>query len=342
MKIHKIRFYILIVLTLLAGTNALTAICEMVGTIYNQRLRGTVIFDQENSNSSVQITTNIEGIRVFPDSAHRLEIHLYGDLSDTINGSALQTGGAWSQNCGGYGDLGNWQANGGFISETRFITNLNLFFENNTILGRSLVILNKAVECGAPTSTQTTIIGACVIGFKNLTSNIMGTCVPQETNVTGTNLILNGGFESCSEDSCEGHFWQEDVAGDLRSQPDVACFEGNKCFELSHPDINSGSLSQNVFTVPGFGYVLSWMMGVTDCGPDIKEIKVSATGSPEQFYTIESHDNSKTNPGWVPKTYAFIATLDTTTITFTGETNFPDCGALIDQVELSPYLCYAS
>jgi hypothetical protein len=341
MKIHKIRFYILIVLTLLAGTNALTAICEMVGSIYNQELRGTITFDQQNSTSPVQITTNIEGIRVFPDSSHRLEIHLYGDLSDTINGPALQTGGLWNQDCGGFGDLGNWQANGGFISETRVITNLNLFLENDTVLSRSLVLLNKPVDCSGSTSNQTTRLGACVIGFTNSSSNIVPTCVPAGTNVTGTNLIRNGGFESCSG-SCDDRFWDEDVAGEVKSQPEYACFEGNNCFELSHPDINSGSLTQSIRTVPGSGYVLSWMMGVTDCGPDTKEIKVSATGSPEQFYFLESHDNSKSNPGWVPKTYAFIATMDNTTITFTGETDFPDCGALIDQVELSPYLCSAS
>ena len=146
-------------------------------------VKGLVSFHQKNFSSPIQIVANIIGLN--PNSSHGLNIHEFGDLTN----SYLTTGPHFNpdhQKHGGsldkerhVGDLGNIKTdergNGYLATEDERIS----LFGANSVLGRSVVVHQLEDDLGRGDGEESTISGnsgtalACgIIGlcdkFKNM------------------------------------------------------------------------------------------------------------------------------------------------------------------------------
>tara|TARA_B000000609_G_scaffold157152_1_gene151041 strand:+ start:1272 stop:1739 length:468 start_codon:yes stop_codon:yes gene_type:complete len=123
--------------------------------VFQNKLKGYVIFEQKNKNEPVSVRGHIEKLK--PPGKHGFHIHTFGDLEST---DCMKCGGHWNpshKNHGGRydieshaGDLGNITANKDGISNFKFQTNKIQIFGNieNSIIGRSVVIHKNIDDCG--------------------------------------------------------------------------------------------------------------------------------------------------------------------------------------------------
>ncbi len=123
--------------------------------VFQNRLKGFVIFEQKTKNSSVIVRGHVEKLK--PPGKHGFHIHTFGDLEST---DCMKCGGHWNpenkHHGGRYdeeshaGDLGNITANKDGIANFRFETNKIKLFGNveDSIVGRSIVIHKDMDDCG--------------------------------------------------------------------------------------------------------------------------------------------------------------------------------------------------
>lgn len=123
--------------------------------VFQNRLKGYVIFEQKTKDSFVKVNGYIEKIK--QPGKHGFHIHTFGDLESK---DCMNCGGHWNpenKNHGGRndknshaGDLGNIFVNEEGISKFLFQTNkIQLFGNvNDSIIGRSIVIHKDMDDCG--------------------------------------------------------------------------------------------------------------------------------------------------------------------------------------------------
>lgn len=99
----------------------------------------------------------------------------------------------------------------------------------------------------------------------------------------------------------------------------------------------AGVLSQQFATDVNATYVVQFQLaGNPECGPSTKKVSVSATGATALSYTSGTSGTTTGNMGWTPNGYSFVATSDSTTLTFTADPgNTSDCGAALADVSVT-------
>jgi choice-of-anchor C domain-containing protein len=96
-----------------------------------------------------------------------------------------------------------------------------------------------------------------------------------------------------------------------------------------------GAITQTVATTVNNTYVVQfWLAGNPDCGPGTKTLIVSATGAAPVSYAFENTGSTtRADMGWQQMAYPFVATLDSTTLTFAADPNSTSfCGPALDGV----------
>lgn len=79
----------------------------------------------------------------------------------------------------------------------------------------------------------------------------------------------------------------------------------------------TGSISQTLTTVVGKSYKVTFdMSGNPDGLPSLKTLSVTATGTGSQTFSFTTGTNTHANMMWVGKSYTFVATTASTTLTF--------------------------
>ncbi len=114
--------------------------------------------------------------------------------------------------------------------------------------------------------------------------------------------------------------------------------EGTRSIDLSGS--SDGSISQNISTVSGASYVVTFdMAGNPDGGPTTKTLTVSTGGAPTS-YSFDATGKSLSAMGWAPQAYTFTATGTTTILTFTSTVGSPWGPAIdnvkVDSIEVTP------
>ncbi len=97
----------------------------------------------------------------------------------------------------------------------------------------------------------------------------------------------------------------------------------------------NGSLAQDISTVIGKLYTVTFQLaGNPDGGNVVKSLSVAANNGQAQFYAFDTTGATRTNMGWVNRTYQFTANSTTTTLSFaSGDTNA--YGPAIDNVAIA-------
>ena len=133
--------------------------------VFQNKLKGYVIFEQKNKNAPVKVRGHIEKLK--PPGKHGFHIHTFGDLEST---DCMKCGGHWNpenkDHGGRYdeeshaGDLGNITANKDGISNFRFETDKIQIFGDveKSIIGRS-VIHKDMDDCGKGGHADSLITG---------------------------------------------------------------------------------------------------------------------------------------------------------------------------------------
>lgn len=101
-----------------------------------------------------------------------------------------------------------------------------------------------------------------------------------------------------------------------------------------------GEISQTFATAPNATYAVQFdLAGNPMCGPATKTLIVSATptsASSETYSFTNTSLTTLTNMGWTAEEYSFVATSDSTTLSFAADpTNTSNCGAALASVSMT-------
>lgn len=138
--------------------------------------RGFVSF-RPVEDGKVEVTGRVTGLK--PDSKHGIHIHQYGDLS-AADGTSLgdhynpldHKHGLPSQTTRHPGDFGNLEADGNGVAVLKLVVdNVTLAGQKNPVIGRGVVVHEKADDGGQPTGNAGSRIATGVIGVKNPATN---------------------------------------------------------------------------------------------------------------------------------------------------------------------------
>lgn len=135
----------------------------------------------------------------------------------------------------------------------------------------------------------------------------------------GTYADNGSGFQQLDAPNTSIDGWSVDAGsvdwiGDYWAAPD-----GDMSIDMSGAD--AGTLSQTFDTTIGNTYTVVFLMSGNPAGPPtVKTLEVSATGGTTGLYTHDTTGTDLTTMVWAPKTYTFLATSATTTLTFTSTT----------------------
>ena len=147
------------------------------------------------------------------------------------------------------------------------------------------------------------------------------------TPVQAANLIQNGSFETATVNPNPGTSYitlgvgSTVITGWTVSQATIdyigtywQASEGSRNLDLS--GLNAGGIQQTFNTTVGETYRVTFdLAGNTDGSPTIKEMRVSAGGNSADF-SFDITGKSRSNMGWVSKSWGFTATGTTTTLSF--------------------------
>jgi choice-of-anchor C domain-containing protein len=87
-------------------------------------------------------------------------------------------------------------------------------------------------------------------------------------------------------------------------------------FSLDLSGLNPGSIAQTFVTTSGSQYLVSFdLAGNPDEDPMVKTLRLSAGGSSQDF-TFDITGKTRENLGWSPQTFSFVASGDSTTLSF--------------------------
>ena len=144
--------------------------------------------------------------------------------------------------------------------------------------------------------------------------------------VSGTNLLLNGSFENAGTQMTGQGIgsgalspgWQITSGNiDLLMNSSYAA-DGSLFLDMNGG--TAGAIAQSFATTPGTSYHVTFeMSGNPDTGRDyppfVKEMRVSAAGQSSD-YAFDTTNNLGWIDGWATETFDFVATNNTTTLSF--------------------------
>ncbi|MCQ4045291.1 choice-of-anchor C family protein [Streptantibioticus rubrisoli] len=103
--------------------------------------------------------------------------------------------------------------------------------------------------------------------------------------------------------------------------------------EKDLPSTRPGAVSQTFATTPGATYTVTYALaGNYERGPAVKTGKVLVDGQDFQDFSFDTTGKSATNMGWVKRQMTFVATGDSTTLTFASTTAHTPSGPVLDDV----------
>ncbi|GAA5482939.1 superoxide dismutase family protein [Haloferula sargassicola] len=157
-----------------ARTTAFADVTELVAAIEpvsGSNVKGSVLF--EKVSGGVKVTAKVGGLE--PNSKHGIHIHQFGDITAADGTSA---GGHYNPEGNDHalpteskrhaGDLGNLEADDdGNATLTLTVDNISLTSGKDPIVGRAVIIHEKADDGGQPTGNAGSRIGAGVIGISS-------------------------------------------------------------------------------------------------------------------------------------------------------------------------------
>ncbi|MGA1862011.1 choice-of-anchor C family protein [Deferribacter thermophilus] len=164
-----------------------------------------------------------------------------------------------------------------------------------------------------------------------------------ETNINGkTNLIKNGSFElgpqhvgswlTLSKGSNKINNWAITNGSIDLIENYWQSSNGKRSIDLCGS--TCGAISQNINTVPGATYQLTFDLAGNPDNQGIKYLKVIA-GSISKTFQFNTTGKNKRNMGWVKKSLTFTATSNITNISFIALDNNPSAwGPAIDNVKI--------
>ncbi|MBO6516909.1 MAG: choice-of-anchor C family protein [Bacteroidia bacterium] len=155
-------------------------------------------------------------------------------------------------------------------------------------------------------------------------------------------IIKNGGFESNTLSQNRGFtvikkgrktlkHWKV-VKGEIDLVDNYwSAFSGGYSIDLN--GYSSGTITQNIRTVPGATYYVSFQLsGNPECGDSIRSLMVSA-GNHQSEYGINILGTSRHALQWRKQSFRFTAIDSFTTLTFSSlEEN--NCGAILDDIKV--------
>jgi len=145
------------------------------------------------------------------------------------------------------------------------------------------------------------------------------------TPVQAANLIQNGSFETATVNPNPGDFIRLDAGSTAITGWTVS--QGTIDYIGTYWQASEGS--RNV----GETYRVTFdLAGNTDYSPTIKEMRVSAGGNSADF-SFDITGKSRSNMGWVSKSWGFTATGTTTTLSFLNLVDTP-YGPALDNVSV--------
>ncbi|HEX7345557.1 MAG TPA: choice-of-anchor C family protein [Candidatus Limnocylindrales bacterium] len=153
---------------------------------------------------------------------------------------------------------------------------------------------------------------------------------------TGAYTDNGFGFQQLDAPNTNIDDWTVD-AGSVDWIADYWTAPNGMSIDMSGAD--AGTLSQTFDTTIGNTYAVTFLLSGNPAGagagsPAIKTLEVTATGGTTGLYTHDTTGSDLTTMVWVPKTYTFLATSATTTLTFTSRTAGA-YGPAIDDVAVS-------
>ena len=138
---------------------------------------------------------------------------------------------------------------------------------------------------------------------------------PGQTSITGWNIIS-------ADVHYIGTYWEAS--------------DGIRSIDLDGGNGSAGGVSQTFATIPGTTYTITFdMAGNPENQPTIKPMRVSADGQ-SQVFTFDITGHTKTNMGWTPMNWSFIANDASATLQFQSLTTFSGWGPAIDNVSVNP------
>jgi choice-of-anchor C domain-containing protein len=143
---------------------------------------------------------------------------------------------------------------------------------------------------------------------------------PYDLLVTGSTNLNGWTVDSGSVDWI-GSYW--------------AASDGSRSIDLS--GLGPGALSQTIATTVGYTYRVTFdLSGNPDCGPALKTLTVGAPGSDSQAFSFDigAAANTRSDMKWEARTYTFVATGSSSTLTFASTTT-GFCGPALDNVVIS-------
>jgi choice-of-anchor C domain-containing protein len=139
------------------------------------------------------------------------------------------------------------------------------------------------------------------------------------------NLIKNGSFENSSlgsgfdfvelsTDSTAINDWKVTSGGIDYINTHWQNSHGNFSLDLSR--LEAGSIAQTFVTQPGSQYSVSFDLAGNPFGnPTVKTLRLSAGGSSHDF-NFDVTGKTSENMGWLSKTFSFVASGNSTTLSF--------------------------
>lgn len=107
--------------------------------------------------------------------------------------------------------------------------------------------------------------------------------------------------------------------------------DGSFSLDLSGYVGSAGSIAQTFATTQGNQYLVSFdLAGNPNPPPTVKTLRLSAGGSSQDF-TFDVTGKNYTNMGWSPQTFSFVASGDSTTLSFASLDN-SGAGPALDNV----------
>ena len=178
----------------------------------------------------------------------------------------------------------------------------------------------------------------------SIASSVLAVSALIVTPVQAANLIQNGSFETATVNPNPGTSYitlgvgSTVITGWTVSQATIdyigtywQASEGSRNLDLS--GLNAGGIQQTFNTTVGETYRVTFdLAGNTDYSPTIKEMRVSAGGNSADF-SFDITGKSRSNMGWVSKSWGFTATGTTTTLSFLNLVDTP-YGPALDNVSV--------
>ncbi|WP_419807938.1 choice-of-anchor C family protein [Sphingomonas sp.] len=140
------------------------------------------------------------------------------------------------------------------------------------------------------------------------------------TTLNGGSTVITGWTVTGNSVDYIGDYWNADT--------------GSRSIDLNGN--GQGGIQQTFSTIAGRSYTVGFSLaGNPDGAPATKTVStIASDGGASQIYTFDSSGSTRSNMGWLPYTYSFLASGGSTTLSFaSGDTG--SYGAALDSVSVS-------